>query len=164
MKLILTRHAKSSWDDPLVDDFDRALNARGRRAAPTIAGWLAGQGHIPGEVLHSSASRTTETWALMAPHFPGVPAHSQDQLYHAGAERMLKVLQQATGDTVLMIGHNPGIADFASRLLTRPVDHPRFDDYPTAATLIAEFEIPRWQDVRFGTGRAIDFIVPRDLE
>ena len=61
MKLILTRHAKSAWDDPLLSDFDRTLNARGRDAARRVGAWLNANGHLPQEVILSGAARTVET-------------------------------------------------------------------------------------------------------
>ena len=76
---------------------------------------------------------------------------------------MLTVLQGATAETVMLIGHNPGIADFARRIVAAPVDHPRAEDYPTAATLIVEVDAPNWRDLRFAMGRARAFVVPRDL-
>ena len=76
---------------------------------------------------------------------------------------MLRVLRKATGDTVLMLGHNPGIGWFAQTLVAVPPPHPRFFDYPTCATLVAEFDIDRWEEVGTGTGKAVDFVIPREL-
>ena len=76
---------------------------------------------------------------------------------------MLDALRAAQADTVLMIGHNPGIAEFAARLVATPPAHPRFDDYPTGATLVADFEIADWADLAEHTGRAADFVIPREL-
>ena len=76
---------------------------------------------------------------------------------------MLKALRQATGDTVLMLGHNPGISWFAQQLVKVPPPHPRFFDYPTCATLVAEFGVESWNEVGTGTGQALDFIIPREL-
>jgi phosphohistidine phosphatase len=62
-----------------------------------------------------------------------------------------------------MIGHNPGICDMAQRLLDHPLDHPRMDDYPTGATLVADFNAAQWGDIVWGQGRAVDFVIPREL-
>ena len=62
-RLILTRHAKSAWDDPRLEDFDRPLNRRGLRAALELGEWLHSRGYEPDQVLCSSAQRTRETWA-----------------------------------------------------------------------------------------------------
>ncbi|SMX30996.1 SixA phosphatase family protein [Actibacterium lipolyticum] len=165
LRLILVRHAKSSWDDPFQDDHDRVLNKRGQRAAPAIAEWLSNLGYLPAEVVSSTARRTVETWERMAPSFPqGTVMRRDPALYHAPAERMMEVLRQSAASPVLMLGHNPGIGDFATRLLSARPDHPRFGAYPTCATLVVDFDADDWADVRFGTGTAVDFIVPGELD
>jgi phosphohistidine phosphatase len=165
LRLILVRHAKSSWDDPLQDDHDRVLNKRGQRAAPAIASWLNQHGHVPAEVVSSTARRTLETWDRMAPLFPDTTLMRREPaLYHAAPEQMLEVLRHCAASPVLMLGHNPGIGEFAARLLAAPPDHRDFARYPTCATLVAEFEGRDWADIDFGTGNAVDFIVPRELQ
>lgn len=165
LRLILTRHAKSSWDDPTMADHDRPLNPRGIRAAGLVGGWLASRGDLPGEVLCSDATRTRETWERIAPHLPGAPeATLKSALYHAGPDVMLAVLRGATAPVVMMLGHNPGIAEFAERLLARAPADPEFRRYPSGATMVATFEAERWQDVGFGTGALLDFVAPRSLE
>lgn len=162
-RLILTRHAKSSWDEPGLADRDRPLNARGRRAARELGAWLASRDHLPDEVLSSDAARTRETWAGVAEGLPGAPdPHWLPGLYHAAPEAMLAALRQATGRTVMMIGHNPGMAAFAAMLPARtPVD-PDFVAYPTAATLVVDFEIADWADLAPGRGSVMDFFTPSD--
>lgn len=165
LRLILLRHAKSSWDDPRQSDHDRPLNARGRRAADNIGGWLADRRLVPDTVLSSDSARTRETWERVAARLSAPPtARFLPGLYHATAEGMLSVLHTAQGRTVMMIGHNPGIGEFAMRLLARPAAHPDFARYPTCATLVAEIAAPDWAGVSFGTGRAEEFVVPRELD
>lgn len=164
LRLILVRHAKSSWDDPSEDDHDRPLNARGRDAAPLIGQWLAERGHVPAEVVSSTARRTLETWDRMAPILGESTVMRRDPgLYHAAAERMLEALNHCAASPVLMLGHNPGIADFAARLLETPPDLPRFANFPTCATMVAEFDAPDWAQVDFGAGRLVDFTTPKLL-
>ena len=99
-RLILTRHAKSSWDDPLTPDHDRPLNERGKAAAADLGVWLSSRGYVPDEVMCSDALRTRKTWSGIAPALPGTPIlHLKPALYHAGPEVMLAVLRHATGDT-----------------------------------------------------------------
>ncbi len=163
-RLILTRHAKSAWDDPTMADHDRPLNERGRAAAADLGAWLASRGHVPGEVLCSDAVRTRETWAGIAPALPGTPTLVlKPSLYHAGPDVMLAVLRHASADTVMMIGHNPGIAEFAGRILARAPVNPEMLRYPTGATLVASFEIDTWAEVDWHQGAQRDFIVPREL-
>lgn len=164
-RLILTRHAKSSWDDPLVPDHDRPLNARGKAAAADLGQWLASRGYVPGEVLCSDALRTRKTWSGVAPALPGTPIlELKPALYHAGPDVMLAVLRHAKADTVMMIGHNPGISEFAGRLVGRAPLHPDFHRYPTGATLVADFATEDWAEVGFGQGSVVDFTVPREIE
>jgi len=163
-RLILTRHAKSNWDDPNLPDHDRPLNDRGKAAAADLGDWLASRGYIPQQVLCSDALRTRKTWSGIAPALPGAPVPDlKPALYNAGPDVMLAVLRHAHADTVMMIGHNPGIAEFAHRLLASDPLHPAFQRYPTGATLVAEFAIPSWSEAAFGTAVALDFIVPREL-
>lgn len=163
-RLILTRHAKSSWDDPLTPDHDRPLNERGKAAAADLGGWLASRGHVPDQVLCSDALRTRKTWSGLAPALPGAPILDlKPALYHAGPDVMLAVLRHARGDTVMMIGHNPGIAEFAQRLVRDAPLNPQFARYPTGATLVAEFVIDDWAKADWGAASVVEFVVPREI-
>ncbi|MEI4488031.1 histidine phosphatase family protein [Frigidibacter sp. MR17.14] len=159
LRLILTRHAKSDWGTPGLDDHDRALKGRGRRAAAELGAWLAERGDPPAEVLCSTALRTRQTWEETGlegtPRF--VPA-----LYHAAPEAMLAELRGATAPVVMMLGHNPGIAAFAEGMVASPPDDPEFFAYPTCATLVAEFDAATWAEVRPRTGRALGFFTPSE--
>jgi phosphohistidine phosphatase len=117
-------------------------------------------GYVPDQVLSSSALRTRETYELLG---LGAPATFLERLYLASSEVMFQVLAEATVPTVLILGHNPGIAEFAHALARHPADHPRFDDYPTGATLVLDFPIRGWAELNWGSGTVRDFIVPRDL-
>ena len=163
-RLILTRHAKSSWDDPTMADHDRTLNERGKTASADLGEWLASRGYVPDEVLCSDALRTRKTWSGIAPALPGTPILTlKPALYHAGPDVMLAVLKHATTDTVMMIGHNPGIAEFAERIVAQAPMNPEFRRYPTGATLVASFEIDSWKDIAWGQGAVRDFIVPSEI-
>lgn len=164
-RLILIRHAKSSWDNAALADHDRPLNKRGHGAAAELGQWLASRGYVPDEVISSDSTRTRETWeeiaaALAAPPEP----RFTPKLYQAAADTMLAVLRHATGGVVLMLGHNPGIAEFAHRLVARAPLHAEFQKYPTGATLVAEFPIEDWADLAWASGAADDFVVPRERE
>lgn len=163
-RLILTRHAKSSWDDPTAPDHDRPLNERGKAAAADLGQWLASRGYVPQQVLCSDAERTRKTWAGIAPSLPGTPVMElKPALYHAGPDVMLAVLRHATAETVMMIGHNPGIAEFAERLVAHAPLHAEFARYPTGATLVVDFAIENWAQSGFGAGTVIDFTIPREI-
>lgn len=163
-RLILTRHAKSSWDDPAMPDHDRPLNDRGRAAAVQLGVWLASRGYVPGEVLCSDALRTRKTWSGLAPALPGTPIlRLKPALYHAGPDVMLAVLRHADADCVMVIGHNPGIAEFAARLVARAPANDAFQRYPTGATLVCDFVADSWAAIGFGQGAVMDFVVPSEV-
>ncbi len=156
-RLILTRHAKSSWDDPAMADHDRPLNERGNAAATDLGQWLTSRGYLPQEVLCSDALRTWETWTRISEELPGKAVLKlKPNLYHAGPDVMLAVLRGAdpAADVVMMVGHNPGIAEFATRLVSRAPLNTEFHRYPTGATLVADFEVGTWAEVGFGQGVA----------
>jgi phosphohistidine phosphatase len=162
--LILTRHAKSSWDDLTMMDHDRVLNKRGRKGATALGRWLAENQYLPEEVLCSTAARCQETWAFIADALPvDPPTKFIKRMYLPAPDTLYEVLKKATADTAMMVAHNPGIAEFAARLLREPPAHAKFQQYPSGATTIITFDIPDWSTPFMGKGTATDFIVPRDL-
>lgn len=162
LRLILMRHAKSDWDDPRQSDHARPLNPRGRSSAQSMGDWLRSQNIAPDVALVSDACRTQETFARLA--LPETELLLKPGLYLAGAAQMMDVLQCAgRRATVLMLGHNPGIAELAERLVAQPPKHPRFFDYPTCATLVVDFDVSDWSQVSFGRGVPVAFVIPRDV-
>lgn len=159
--LILMRHAKSSWDDFLQPDHARPLTARGHTSAPAMGKWLKDNGYLPEELLCSTAERTRETYARLG--ISAARTRYEDALYHAGADVMLRVLQTAQANTVLMLGHNPGIGHFAEMLTQKPANHPRFSDFPTCATTVFHFDLNSWSDVKFSQGTVVNFAIPREV-
>lgn len=162
-RLILTRHTKSDWDDPMTPDHERPLNPRGEAAAVDLGGWLASRGYQPGEVFVSDALRTRKTWEGIAAALGETELHLKPAMYNAGPAVLMAVLHHASADTVMMIAHNPGIAEFAGRLAARAPINPEFGRYPTGATIVLEFQVDSWADVEFGTGASLDFVVPREI-
>ena len=163
-RLILIRHAKSSWSDPFADDHARVLNKRGRASAEAIGNWLVDKGYIPESVLCSDASRTKETADLILPCLSPQPRRRlSGQLYHAAPDTIMDLVQRETADTVAVIAHNPSIGMLANALVAEPPDHHRFSDYPTCATTVIDFDVDTWRAVRPRHGALLDFTVPRDL-
>ncbi|WP_341368383.1 histidine phosphatase family protein [Yoonia sp. BS5-3] len=163
-RLILIRHAKSSWNDPSEDDHARVLNKRGRASAIAISDWLAAKGYIPGHVLCSDAARTQETAALILDRLSPKPElHLSGMLYHAAPGTLLEMIQRETADHLALIGHNPGIGLLAKGLAQDGPDHHRFNDYPTCATTVLECDIGTWAELDAGMCSCRDFVVPRDL-
>ncbi len=157
--LILMRHAKSDWSTGGTDHA-RPLNARGKQSARAMGEWLRQAGFLPDQALVSDAFRTQQTWELL--DLP-IAADIQPLLYHASAARILELLQQSSGDTVLILAHNPDIAETAQRLIGEPPADPDFECYPTGATTILQFDAANWVDIAPATGTLLAFQVPRRL-
>jgi len=116
--LILLRHAKSDWSGSLPD-VDRPLADRGKAQAPLAGQWLADHAGRIDLALVSPARRARETWELATAHFePLPPARFEDRVYAASADRLLDIVHDVpdTVQTVLIVGHNPGMEQLASLL------------------------------------------------
>ncbi len=164
LRLILIRHAKSSWGDPFADDHGRVLNERGRASATAVGQWLAAQNYVPDVILCSDAERTQETATLIIPALAPAPRlRLSARLYHAAPDTILDLIRRQDVQTVGVIGHNPGIGMVANGLVQEAADHHRFSDYPTCATTVIDFEVDKWRDIQPRTGRCAAFVVPRDL-
>lgn len=108
-RLIVMRHAKSSWDDHSLRDHDRPLNNRGLRDAPRVADELVGRGWSPDLILVSSATRTRQTLECMAHQFGSFPTEIRPGIYHASVDDLLLELGDMVDDgTTMILGHNPG--------------------------------------------------------
>src|SRR5882724_5824752 len=117
--LYLLRHAKSSWDDPALDDFDRPLAPRGRKAARALAVHMDHKGISPGLVLCSPARRTRDTFDLVRAGLPpATKVRIEDQLYGADPADVLRILGRLAGDlaSVMVVGHNPTMQKLALAL------------------------------------------------
>mgnify|MGYP005992259389 CR=1 FL=1 len=161
-RLILMRHAKSDWSGAGVSDHDRTLNDRGRRDAAALGQWLRIKGLAPDTVLCSSATRTRQTVDLLG--LDGTPDVVLTRaLYLADAEELHAALCEATGETVLLVAHNPGIGDMAEMIVDAEPNPDGLHHYPTGATLVATFQIDDWADLKWQSGHVTHRIVPRDL-
>jgi phosphohistidine phosphatase len=142
-RLIIMRHAKSSWDDATRSDHDRQLNARGRRSAPRVAETLVERGWQPNFALSSDATRTRETWGHMAEVFTPTPEiRFERSLYLAGLDALQSAAHTVADSvgTLLVLGHNPGWEDMASRLAQS------FVSLKTADCVLVQKEARSWDD------------------
>jgi phosphohistidine phosphatase len=163
-RVILMRHAKSSWANIGQNDHDRPLNDRGQQAATKLGHWLQDNRYIPDQVISSTANRCVETWGQLERVLNlGVKPEFDRRLYHSNVGNMLEKLQEATGHVVLMLGHNPGIAGFAEELLEVIPKSDNFFRYPTAATTIIDFAIEDWSKLTLRSGQLHSFIIPSEL-
>lgn len=170
LTLALLRHAKSSWDDPAEDDFDRGLNARGKSAAPEAGKVIAGLCFVPSLILCSSARRTRETLDLALPALKASGAEPQvvfdDKLYLASQVTLLEIVRDiAEAHTrVLVIGHNPGLHALAMLLAGHgeaTAIEALSDRFPTCALALMTFGRERWRDVRPREGTLEAFWTPK---
>lgn len=163
--LILIRHAKSNWDGPNLNDHARPLHPSGLRTAAAIGRWLRAGGWTCDKAISSDAARTRETWNGVETEWQtGIVCAFTPALYHADPQTMMTVLRKCVSPTVAMIGHNPGIREFAQRLVADPSKRDRFHAYPTGATAIFRFDADRWADADWAGGTVLDFAVPRAAE
>jgi phosphohistidine phosphatase len=176
-ELLLLRHAKSSWATPGLADFDRPLNKRGRRAAAALARFLEDEGLRPALVLSSDSRRTRETLDLIHGALGSrVTIHLEPRLYLADPSTLLDCLRKIPGDvpSVLMLGHNPGLQEFA--LALAEASGPSGADtavriegkFPTAALARFRLKIEKWRDLSVenldGVVKVVGYTVPTDLE
>ncbi|MEO1918997.1 MAG: histidine phosphatase family protein [Paracoccaceae bacterium] len=163
--LTLMRHAKSSWSDSDIPDIERTLGERGRKAADLLGKWLDAEGREPDQVIVSSAARCQETWKLVSAGLAGNPEVITDaKLYMASPDEMLDIIRtSATGGSVLVIAHMPGIGSLARDLRVDPAPaHSTFDKYPTGATTALEVQ-GEWVALDFGTTHLDTYVTPGDL-
>lgn len=168
-RLLLLRHAKSSWNDDATADFDRPLSARGRNVLPLMGRHLAAHGLTPQKVLCSSARRTRETLAGLLPYFEGdLDLRLARDLYEAGEDRLIDQIRAHGGSarTLLVIGHDPGLQETA--LALAGTGNPSLIEdiekkFPTAAAAVIDFPAVKWVDVEPKSGRLVAFFRPREL-
>ena len=142
--LLVLRHGKSSWDEPL-DDHDRPLNKRGKRDAKRLGGTLRERGVIPDVIISSTAerARSTAKRAAKAMGYGGELVETPE-LYFTSADDELAVVESAPDqyETVMIVGHNPLFEEIASRLVGHYVR------MPTAALACIDLETDSWSEIR----------------
>jgi phosphohistidine phosphatase len=162
--LYIIRHAKSSWDDPFQDDFDRPLNKRGKKDAPRMGKRLKEMKIHADLLLSSPAERALSTCLLIAEKIGYAlgNVHTDQRLYHAGEEQLLSVVHgfNDANDQIIIFGHNPGLTDFANRLSAEAVT----DNIPTCGILALRFPVNSWKDVRWEKGKLLFFDFPRNAQ
>jgi phosphohistidine phosphatase len=167
MRLVLLRHAKSSWDDPGLPDVDRPLAPRGERAADRMGEYLSAEPIAPDLVVCSSALRARQTLARVLPSLGSeVEIRIDPVVYTFDDEVLLERLRRVPADvsTVLLVGHNPAMQELSLRLIDRGE---RLEDlrqkYPTGALAEIAFTSGRWDALPDAPGELTRFVVPARL-
>jgi phosphohistidine phosphatase len=169
LTLSLLRHAKSSWDDSSLDDFERPLNKRGETAAPRMGQFMAQHGLAPDLVLCSPALRARQTLDLVLPRLPERPqVIYEDSFYLAAPSVMLARLRTVDPKLrhVMIVGHDPGMQGLALELAGD--GDPKLlqalsAKFPTAGLAVIRFRARSWSKVAAGAGRLELFATPKSL-
>ena len=155
-KLYLVRHAKSSWDDPSLDDIDRPLNQRGKKDAPEMGERLNKQKIFPDLLVSSPGKRARSTAKKIAKKI-GYPAKDiliDDALYHGSDDMLIDIVRKLPDSvqSAMLFGHNPGFTSFANQLCNINIYN-----IPTAGIVAIDFRTENWKDVEYGRGELVFF-------
>jgi phosphohistidine phosphatase len=153
------RHAKSSWDDPDLSDFERPLNNRGLITAPFMGEVMKRNNFTPETIVSSPAMRARQTAELVknsASFEAGI--RFDERIYEASPLRLLEVVSDISDeyDSAMIVGHNPGFENIV-RVLTG-----KLESMPTAALAVVDLEIDSWQEINAETGKLRKFIRPKE--
>jgi phosphohistidine phosphatase len=172
-RLVLLRHAKAIPAAPDLDDRDRRLADRGRSDAIRMGQFLKEEACVPDLVLCSTALRTRETLDLVVPQLGSAPVvRHLPELYLARWLTVVNLVRQIRerADTLMVVGHNPGLEESAKKLARPPGDaktrklHQLLQsDFPTAALAVLEFDADMWGAAERGEGELLHYVRPRDL-
>ncbi len=158
--LILVRHAKSSWKDDNVKDFDRPLNMRGKKDAPRMGKLLLEKQCIPEKIISSPALRawTTAHYIAEKLNYPRAAIKANQHIYDANLTELIDVIRHLNDSfsSVMLVGHNPALNDFARSLLFNPVLH-----FPTCSVVWMTQEINTWKDACDGVWKRKEYFYPK---
>lgn len=157
--LLILRHAKSSWEDSSLSDYERPLNERGMKTAPFIGSILLENKLQPDVILSSPALRASQT-ALLVKEGGGLDAEIEfnDRIYEASPFHLLEIVTAtpASANSLMLIGHNPGMEGLL-KLLTGETH-----SIPTAGLIKVRLNVVNWADVHNDCGAIEMFIRPRE--
>lgn len=159
--LLILRHAKSSWDNAQLTDYERPLTSRGKQDAPLMGKLLREQDLVPDLIITSSAERalaTAEAVALASGYEQEI--HPTRSFYHADPEAYLDVLRQLDDslERVMVVGHNPGMEELVEELTGS------WEQMSTAALAQVSLPIDHWRELEDGTtGELVNVWRPKEL-
>ena len=162
-RLYLVRHAKSSWADMSLDDFDRQLNSRGKQDAPEMGKRLAKRKILPELLVSSPAKRARKTAKLIAGEI-GYPVEKiafSQKIYEAGTSELLEVIHGLDNrhGQVMLFGHNPGFTSLANLIADC-----RIDNIPTCGIFCVDFPVSAWNEITPGCGAMVFFDYPKNVD
>lgn len=158
MLLTLLRHAKAEPGSSNQDDWNRALEAQGRRDAEDIARRLREEGFIPSLIVTSPAVRARETAATFARALGKPSLISDERLYLADPKVLLEVVRERGGTAkhLMIVGHNPGITEFGDKLSAER----GLDNMPTCSAYTLAFDIKNWSELEWRSGVDAELVYP----
>ena len=160
LQLTLIRHAKSSWDNPALSDFDRPLNKRGMKNAPLMGKIINKRGLAFEQIVTSPALRAITTAHLIAgkTRFPEEDIEQRQELYGASVHALLNCVQSLDKQykRIALVAHNPGLTDFCNHLSGESIAN-----LPTCAVAVIEFDLDDWRAVDQDMGRLVLYEYPR---
>lgn len=161
LRLTLVRHAKSSWTDPGMGDFERPLNKRGTRDAPVMAVRVGELRRLPDLLVSSPALRAYTTAGVFAERlgFSADAIQLEQRIYDASRETLIEVVRELDPKArhAMLFGHNPGFSDLAHWLATCS-----FTEMPTCAIASIELQVSDWRELGPGCGKLARYLYPKD--
>jgi phosphohistidine phosphatase len=144
--LYIMRHAKSSWDYPELDDYERPLNKRGERDSPRMATWLSKQSDLPEKIITSGAKRAHEL-AKQVQNSIGCPLKINDDLYGTNAKSLLKLVRSYDDEfeRIMIVGHNPELTRFINAY-----GNIMLNNLPTSGVVRIRFADTTWSSIAMG--------------
>ena len=158
--LYLVRHAKSSWKDNSLKDFDRPLNERGKRDAPFMGKLIREKGINPDIIISSPAKRAISTAKYFSAEFNKSKKEiiENNNIYEAGAGQLIDIINSIAdnNNSAMLFGHNPGFTMLSNYLADK-----RIDNIPTCGVVTITFDVDSWKEIEVGTGKLIEFEYPK---
>lgn len=160
-RLLIVRHAKSSWEFSQLSDFERPLNSRGEQDVPDMALRFLSLGIRPDLIIASPANRALTTAQGFA-EILAIPKHEillDTDHYHASSDTLRALIRDFPDkhNCIMIFGHNPGLT-----YLINELSDLRLDNLPTCGVCGIEFQLNRWKDVKKGTGKKFYYDFPKN--
>ncbi len=158
----ILRHAKSSWDNPLLEDFDRPIISKGLKRTARICDFIKQQDIFPDIVVSSPALRAMQTAEIVIENLKiKSSVKTMDAFYPGHAKAFFNQLKQADDvySHIMIIGHNPGLSEFACNILNSN----EASWIPTSGLVVVNFDCRCWNQIAMGNGMLVHFIKPKEL-